>query len=268
MRVIVTRPARDAVKWVQAMASRGLNAVGLPLIDVGPVDHPERLIEAWQRIGDFAGVMFVSGNAVEYFFNENSTLAPVHVAPSAIKMRAFATGPGTVQALVQAGVEPLRIEAPSVQSGQYDSEALWRLVGETVRAGQRFLIVRGQDHDGAGASDPDGDGRDWFSDQLRRAGALVETVAAYQRRVPVLSSGQRELAKAAAIDGSVWVLSSSQAIGNLLSLMPDQDWSMARAVATHARIADRARGAGFGVVCESRPALDDVVASIESLHEL
>ncbi|MGE3348297.1 MAG: uroporphyrinogen-III synthase, partial [Ramlibacter sp.] len=38
----------------------------------------------------------------------------------------------------------------------------------------------------------------------------------------------------------------------------------ARAVATHPRIAQAAREAGFGVVCESRPALADVVASIES----
>ena len=47
-----------------------------------------------------------------------------------------------------------------------------------------------------------------------------------------------------------------------------QVWAQAaRAVATHPRIADAARAAGFGVVRLSRPTLDDVVrvvASIES----
>jgi uroporphyrinogen-III synthase len=35
-------------------------------------------------------------------------------------------------------------------------------------------------------------------------------------------------------------------------------------VATHPRIAQAARDAGFGAVLEARPTLDDVVASIES----
>ena len=37
------------------------------------------------------------------------------------------------------------------------------------------------------------------------------------------------------------------------------------AVATHPRIAQAAGAAGFAVVCESRPALVDLLASIESL---
>ena len=37
-----------------------------------------------------------------------------------------------------------------------------------------------------------------------------------------------------------------------------------RALATHPRIAQAARDAGFSVVSESRPGMDDLVASIES----
>jgi uroporphyrinogen-III synthase len=64
----------------------------------------------------------------------------------------------------------------------------------------------------------------------------------------------------------VWLFSSSEAVANLQSLLPDQSWQQARAVATHPRIAQAARTAGFGVVCESRPILGAVVASIESLQ--
>jgi len=62
----------------------------------------------------------------------------------------------------------------------------------------------------------------------------------------------------------VWLFSSSEAIANLQLLAPGQSWQQARAVATHPRIAQAARAAGFGVVWESRASLDDVLASIES----
>ena len=47
--------------------------------------------------------------------------------------------------------------------------------------------------------------------------------------------------------------------------LPAQRWAQAHALATPPRIAQAARQAGFGHVRECRPALGDVVASIESL---
>ncbi|MDQ3273162.1 MAG: uroporphyrinogen-III synthase, partial [Pseudomonadota bacterium] len=61
---------------------------------------------------------------------------------------------------------------------------------------------------------------------------------------------------------SVWLFSSSEAVGHL----PPGDWSQGRALATHPRIAEAARAAGWGVVVESRPTLADIVASIESMQ--
>jgi uroporphyrinogen-III synthase len=48
-------------------------------------------------------------------------------------------------------------------------------------------------------------------------------------------------------------------------MAPELSWHQARCVATHPRIAEAARAAGFAVVCESRPAMADLIASIESL---
>ena len=67
MRVIVTRPVRDAASWVSGMAAAGLDAVALPLIAVASVDDLEPIRQAWRRLDSYTGVMFVSGNAVEYF---------------------------------------------------------------------------------------------------------------------------------------------------------------------------------------------------------
>jgi len=43
------------------------------------------------------------------------------------------------------------------------------------------------------------------------------------------------------------------------------DWSQAGAVATHRRIAERVRQAGWGRVEESRPALADIVHALEAV---
>lgn len=257
MRVIVTRPERDAQRWVQDLSQRGLDALALPLIDIRPAAHQQAVLQAWQELAPFTAAMFVSGNAVEEFF----AARPVSAAGlfvDAVAPRAWATGPGTAAALVAAGVAPSLIDAPPLDSAQFDSEALWCVVREQAVAGARVLIVRGSDSEGRSM------GRDWFAGQLESRGCVPAFVVAYERHVPQWSQAQCELARNAAGDGSVWLFSSSEAIGNLLQLLPGQDWRQARAVATHARIAQAAREAGFAVVCESRPALDSVVASIES----
>ena len=266
MRVIVTRPQRDAQRWSQDLSARGFDAVALPLIAIGPAGDSQALQSAWQRLDDYLAIMFVSGNAVAQFFASKPSLAHNPRAWSAIKSgamavpspRCWAPGPGTARALRQAGVDAGLIDAPATQSGQFDSEALWQLVHSRVQADARVLIVRGSDSGGRSA------GRDWLASQLIAAGALVDVVVAYERCVPVLSPQQIAVAQQAAKDGSVWLFSSSQAIGNLAQLLPTQNWNSARAVATHPRIAQAAREAGFGVVCESRPTLEDVVVSIES----
>jgi uroporphyrinogen-III synthase len=174
--------------------------------------------------------------------------------------RAWATGPGTTRALQAAGVPADRIDAPSEDAPQVDSEALWSRVAGQVGPGSRVLIVRGAGADGQAS------GRDWLARRLSDEGAIVEMVAVYRRVVPAWTDGQRTLAEGAARDGSVWLFSSSEAIANLRVLLPSVSWSGARAIATHERIALAARDAGFGVVCPSRPAMDAVAAALESFR--
>lgn len=259
-RVVVTRPAREARQWVAQLQSLGIDAVALPLIDIGPVNDLQPVQDAWRRLGEYVAVMFVSANAVVHFFEANKSQPSVKWHQPAIKTRAWATGPGTSRALLLAGLDRAQIDAPQDDASQFDSEALWTRAGSQVQPGQRVLIVRGGDASGLGA------GRDWLSDQLAGAGVQVDRLVAYRRLTPSFTGGQRTLAQQAATDGSVWLFSSSEAVGHLVTQFPAQDWRGARAVATHPRIAETARGAGFGVVCESRPTLDAVVSSIKSLQ--
>ncbi|WHZ10693.1 MAG: Uroporphyrinogen-III synthase [Burkholderiaceae bacterium] len=278
MRAIVTRPAREAERWCRELAARGIAAVALPLIAIAPLQSPvarAALAAAWRRLSSYRALMFVSANAVDGFFKEKPADAQDWSSLSAIENvangdrlpRCWAPGSGTARALVRAGVPPQAIDLPDAGAAQFDSEALWHKVQPQLArsaAGAPVLIVRGSDGDGDGDRAL-GSGRDWLARQLRQAGVPVQWLAAYRRRRPAFDAAQAALAAQAAVDGSVWLFGSAQAVRHLTEWLPAQDWARARAVATHPRIAEAARGAGFAVVCESRPTLDDVVASIESL---
>ena len=263
MRVIITRPQEEAPKWVAALQGAGHVATSLPLIAVQASRHPEAVEAAWAQLAQWNALMFVSGSAVEHFFAGKPAEAKVFTASSALKTRAYVTGPGSYAALLRAGVEAHWIDAPDLDAGSFDSEALWQVVRGQVGPGFRVLIVRGTTAGTAGGDA--GVGRDWFAKQASDAGATVDFVVAYERVVPVFSAAQSALAQSAAQDGAVWVFSSSEAVANLQTHCPGQSWQRARAVCTHARIAQAAQAAGFGVVRESRPHLPSLIASIESL---
>ncbi len=267
-RVIVTRPAGQAAHWVQALHAEGLDAVSLPLIAIAPVADPAPLQAAWHHLPGFAALMFVSANAVQQFFahrpigdqNGRQSDRDVHIVGAGDGPRAWATGPGTRQALMQAGWPAPHIDAPNADAPAFDSEALWALVQPQIRAGKRVLIVRGGDADGRV------NGRDWLASRLAAAGVVVHQLAVYRRQLPELGETQRLDIARWALDGSVWLFSSSEAISNLRHWLTQQDWRAARACVTHERIAQAAHDAGFGVVCRSRPALVEVIASIKSMQ--
>lgn len=261
MPVIVTRPERDAARWVQALRAGGIQAEALPLISITLLPDSPALRQTWQQLDSYTALMFVSGNAVDGFFASNQAAALVRRTQAATDSiaargpRFLAPGPGTVAALRHAGIPQALIDAPADDAGQFDSEALWALLVQRPWQGQRVLVLRGQSADTGMA------GRDWLARQLQAAGAQVDFACVYERRAPLFSAQQLQRIAAAARDGSVWLFSSSEAVGNL----PPHDWSRSRAVATHPRIAEAVRQAGWGVVVQSRPALGDIVASIESI---
>jgi len=272
-RLIVTRPLAQCGLWVEALRAAGFDALALPLIGIGPALDQQALQDAWAVLHGFEAVMFVSANAVDHFFAARP-FAP-SLAQALGTARLLATGPGSVAALLRAGVPAHSIDAPDAQSGQFDSEALWAVVQDAVRPGTRVLIVRGDSASEEGGLDAvapvdaaapsNGVGRDWFAQQVHSRGGLCQFVVAYRRGLPALGPNAVALIQVASRDGSIWLFSSTEAVRNLHQLAPAQPWHGARALATHARIADAARAMGFGSVHVSRPALPDLIASIESL---
>lgn len=258
LRVIVTRPEREAWSWVQQLGQNGFDAQALPLIEIAPVALGSAMAGAEQ----FDAFMFVSVNAVDHFLRA--------LPPGVLRGQRFMTpGPGTATALLTHGIAAGQIDVPPAQAPQFDSEALWQLVGHRQWSGLKVLIVRGANHaDVASRGSGEGVGRDWFAHKLREAGARVEFRSVYERRAPALTLSQLERARQSATDSSVWIFSSSEAVLNLTGPkgMPCVDWSRALAIATHPRIAETVRAAGWGVVVESRPALADIVTTLRSIE--
>lgn len=249
-RVIVTRPAREARRWIAEWQGVGVEAVALPLIVIDAVADDAELRAVRERLRQWSALMFVSAAAAEHFF------AGVGLDDSL--PRCWATGPGTVRGLREAGVPAAGIDAPSAEAAQFDSETLWADVRAQVGPGTRVLIVRG----GNAAGQPIG--RGWLAREIEAAGGQIDTVVAYRRLAPSLGESERQLATAAATDGSVWLFSSGEAIANLCAALPGLRWDQARAVATHPRIGDAARAAGFGSVRVAPPGSAALNASIES----
>jgi uroporphyrinogen-III synthase len=244
--LLVTRPQPQADVWVRDLRALGVPARALPLLAIEPAPEPKAR-EAWDALARYGLVMFVSPNAVQSFF----ALCPSGCAWPA-PTRAGSTGPGTTQALLDAGVPPQSIDEPARVPPVFESEALWqqRLAARNWQQ-VRVLVVRG-----------DG-GREWLAEQLRAAGAQVELVRVYRRALPHWSAEQQALASGAlaAPERSVWLLSSSQAVEHLRSLLPQAAGPRTVAWATHERIAQAARAFGFGTVHSVAPALHDVAAS-------
>ena len=270
-RALVTRPAGEAQRWVSALQHQGWQAQALPLIEIAPAADLQPLQQARARLADYDALMFVSAPAVEPFLADLTERrgaaagsGAAAAAPSPGRWpRCWAPGPATARALLAAGVPPESVDQPDATAGQFDSESLWQQVAHQVGPAHRLLVVRGQSE--AAAASPAGNGRDWLASRCREQGGQVDCCVAYRRRAPAWGEAERELARSASQDGTVWLLSSSEALENLSRLLPGTDWSRARALATHPRIAQAAARLGFGLVRTSRPALDDMLLHLESM---
>jgi len=252
--LVVTRPAEQAQTWVLALEAQGLHALALPLIDiVAPPD--DRDLRHWrEHLAQAQVLMFVSGAAVRAFF---ATSPPV-AASMAKHTRFWAPGPGTAQALAEAlpgwGLSAQQIDAPAITAEQFDSEALWDQVQHQVRPGHTVVIVGG------------GGGRDWLTQRCQAAGAEVHTCVAYARQAPTPNADWWARYERARAPGCVWLFSSSQALGHLKTLLPNEDWTGRAALVTHPRMTSAAQSLGFGRVYTSRPTLVEVVKTLESHH--
>lgn len=248
--LIVTRPRAQCAAWLARLAALGVEAVALPLIEILPARDPAPVLAAWATLPQVELAVFVSPNAVEQFFAlAGRTAWPAHTLAACV-------GPGSAQALVAHGVPAAQIVQPAADAASLDSEHLWeQLAPMRAWAGARVLLLRG-----------DG-GREWLAERLAEAGARVDAVTAYHRSGPRLDAAEAALLATVQANPQdfVWLFSSAEAVGHLHQHLQGQPVAGQRAIATHPRIADAARAAGFSPVVLARPAPEAVTQALRGL---
>ena len=267
--VVITRPEPDNQRWAAQLQALGHRTLSLPLMQIAPSTHPQALqalTEALAHWPHYRALMFVSTNAVRYFF-AHPLVQAAGIAPATLAVRCWSPGPGTSHALRAAGIAPALIDAPAAQAAQFESETLWQQVAGQVQPGDRVLIVRGAEP-GGGTQPAQGSGRAWLAQQLAAHGAQAVFAPVYERHPPSADAAWQAQLQACLAQPARWLFSSSECVLNLQQLctpaLPGL-WQAHTALATHPRIAQQARTLGFADVIESRPALDDLHRCIQSL---
>lgn len=234
-RVLITRPAHQAETLCHLIAAAGGEPVGLPAIEIAPPADPAALTQVLERLEHFDLAVFVSPNAVR------ATLAHLN-GPLPAALTLAAVGDGTRRALAAAGYA--QVLAPPER---FDSEGLLALPALQNMRGRRVLILRGDS------------GRELLADGLRSRGAEVTYAECYRRRVPV-APDRTVLARIAGGEVDVAVITSSEALANLLALAGDgaRDSLLATPlVVVSARQAQAARALGFRAAIEIAARADD-----------
>ncbi len=225
IRVIVTRPARQAAGIAQALDALGATPIIVPAIVILPPADRTALDAAHASLRRYDIAIFISANAVEYGVPDPRQW------PSSLST--FAPGPGTATALAAAG-----IANPAIPDTTFDSEGLLALPALTAVAGKRVLIFRGEG------------GRTVLGDTLRARGAEVDYVDCYRRAVPQ-SGAEGFTAVLREQRADALTLTSSEGLDNLCTLLDAASLRLLQALPTfvpHPRIAEHARSKGFTAI--------------------
>lgn len=218
LNLLVTRPEHQAQQLCQLLEDQGATVLRLPLIVIEPVENPELPGQSRYDI-----IIFVSNNSV---------LLGIPLIKSLLSSAKIATvGKGTARLLAEQG-----FPADILPSSQFDSEGLLAHPQLQNVNGKSVLIVRGQG------------GRPLLGDELQKRGATVDYLAAYQRNLPRLSSGNvlQQALKDHKLD--IILISSGEALDNLVTLTekPQLETLLDTQLAvTHPRQAEKAAALGF-----------------------
>jgi uroporphyrinogen-III synthase len=253
MIVVVTRPAAAGERLIRRLQASGHRAIWWPAFEIGPAPDPMAVRARLAQLGHYDLAIFVSPNAVHAV----STVIGREWPPG--------TAVGAVGRATRAAVlSELAVPADSVFAPDEDdggSEAFWTAWRASGRQASRVLVLRAED------------GREWLGERFAQDGSTVDPLAVYSRRTcQPAPEATRELAGCMASGVvPVTVFSSSEAVTAIDEQTRTIDGGPAFlragiALATHSRIAERLRAAGYSRVFETSAAADAVIAKLESLN--
>jgi uroporphyrinogen-III synthase len=166
VRVLVGRARHQAGALSAALQKLGAEVLEIPFIEIRKPHSFKPLDSALQRIGNYDWLILTSVNGVEAMWER---MAKLKLRKSNFThLRIAAIGPATKRAIEQRGVKV------DVVPREYIAESVVRSLKKKVK-GTRVLLVRAKV------------ARDVIPMELRKAGATVDVVEAYETVVPKAS---------------------------------------------------------------------------------
>jgi uroporphyrinogen-III synthase len=236
--VVVTRPARQATRFIGLLAQHGAQTIAFPTIAIEPVPLDSDVC-ASLATGSFDWVIYTSANAV------------AHAPPFGdSRARIAAIGRATARALESSGRSVAAMPATGA-----DTEGLLAHPEFADLAGRRVLIIKGVG------------GREALRAGLADRGATVVTAEVY-RRVPVepIAGAIEALDRACRRDQAVVAVTSVEVLESLLALASSRVPQLldARLLVPGERVAEAARRHAWrGPLVVARSAEDE--AMLEAL---
>lgn len=192
VRVLVTRPADQAVSIRRLLESQGAHVLCLPMQVIEPVRHATHAAQQLhaQRQADYW--IFTSANAVRHAHRLDAGVWPACIA----------VGSATAKALSELGIDAL------LPASSQDSEGLLELPALQDPTQHRFALITGEG------------GRELIEQTLRARGASIERIEVY-RRVSLPYVPATISASLAEVD--VIMVTNGESLARLHELTPDPD---------------------------------------------
>lgn len=194
-RIVVTRAMHQAAELADPLREQGAEPILLPLIGIAPPDDKNPLINAAANAQHYDWIIFTSANAIAMF------VAELPDTNEYFRPRIAAIGPATREVAEQYG---FHVE---VMPEKYIAESLTDAFRPYPLDGKRILIPS------AAVT------RDVVPSELRKRGAEVDVVQAYQNVIPHNAPQQaQEVFQDPFPD---WItFASSSAVDHLVALVP------------------------------------------------
>jgi uroporphyrinogen-III synthase len=240
--IVVTRPLDQARTLSDLIRQAGGSPVLFPLLEIVPVQDYTGFDAVIDQLENFDWAIFISSNAVQHGMTR---LLGRRSLPGGL--RYAAVGPMTAAELGTFGVQNVLIP-----TDRFDSESLLNLPEMQAVAGKRCVIFRGIG------------GRDLLANTLTERGAEVVFAECYQRTNP--NPDPQPLEKLWKNDGlHALILTSSEALRNLLDLAKDATWLKATPIfVNHPRIAEAASAQGLQAIISSAPGDAGMLTTLET----
>jgi uroporphyrinogen-III synthase len=175
-RILITRARHQAQSLARALEEKGAAVTAIPAIEIIPPDSYDALDAALWNARKYQWLVVTSANGAEVLAERLAGLKIPIAQLDHLKIAAI--GPATARSLGELGLHVDEVPKQSI------AESLVESLRPQV-SGQNVLLVRAKV------------ARDVLPDELRKAGATVEVVDAYQTIVPATSADDLRLIFAA-----------------------------------------------------------------------